>query len=75
MVTVKGTPTEPRTVAEALAHEGWHAAMGEEIGTCEETEIWILVPRPQDVHLLGCRWIYKVKLNADGTVKCLRVRL
>lgn len=37
MVTVKGTLTEPRTVAEALAHEGWHAAMGEEIGTCEET--------------------------------------
>ena len=27
--------------------------MGEEIGTCEETETWSLVPLPQDVKLIG----------------------
>lgn len=75
MLTVKGIPTEPRSVAEALAHEGWNGAMGEEIDTCEETNTWTLVPRPDGVHLLGCRWIYKVKLNDDGTVKCLRARI
>lgn len=75
MLTVKVVPTEPTTVAEALAHEGWKASIVEEMDTCAETETWSLVPPPEDIHLVGCRWVFKVKLNADGTVQKLRSRL
>ena len=75
MLTTKDVPVEPRTIAEALSHEGWNGAMVEEIHTCDETETWTLVPRPEGAHILGCRWIFRVKLNADGTVRCLRARL
>lgn len=76
MLTVKDVPDEPRTIAEALHHEGWNSAMGEEIYTCDETNTWTLVPRPEGVHILGSRWIFRVKLNADGTVWWfLRARL
>lgn len=73
--TVKSVTKEPTTLAEALSHPGWNGAMSEEIGTCHETQTWSLVPRPKDDHVIGCRWVHKVKLHADGTVEKLRSRL
>lgn len=75
LVAVKGIPEEPTTVAAALAHPGGTAAMGDEIETCHETKTWSLVPPPADINLLGCRWVFKTKLNADGTLDKLRARL
>ncbi|KAG7593481.1 Reverse transcriptase RNA-dependent DNA polymerase [Arabidopsis thaliana x Arabidopsis arenosa] len=75
MHTVKGLPEEPKTVKEALNHPGWTAAMGEEIDTCHVTKTWSLVPKPAEINLLGCRWIFKTKINADGTLDKLRARL
>ena len=73
--TVKGVTKEPRTLAEALSHPGWNGAMSEEVGTCHETGTWSLVPHPKDDHVIGCRWVHKVKLHADGTVEKLRSRI
>lgn len=75
LITVKGIPQEPKSVAEALSHPGWNGSMKEEIDTCEEIGTWSVVPLPPDVQPIGCRWIYKTKLNADGTFKSLRSRL
>ena len=44
LLTQKASYTEPRTLAEALSHPGWNASMNEEIGNCEETKTWSLVP-------------------------------
>lgn len=49
--------------------------MTEEMVSFDETDTFTLVPYHPDMHILGCRWIFRVKLNADGTVKCLRSRL
>lgn len=66
---------EPRTVKEALKHPGWNGAMTEEMVLFDETDTFTLVPYHPDMHILGCRWIFRVKLNADGTIKFLRSRL
>ncbi|XP_013594723.1 PREDICTED: uncharacterized protein LOC106302862 [Brassica oleracea var. oleracea] len=73
--TVKSSPREPKSIAEALQHPGWNESMVEEVDTCAETKTWSLVPRPADAHVLGCRWVHKIKLNEDGTVGRLRSRL
>ena len=73
--TVKSSPREPKSIAEALQHTGWNESMVEEVDTCAETKTWSLVPRPADAHVLGCRWVHKIKLNEDGTVGRLRSRL
>lgn len=73
--TVRSGTKEPRTLKEALSHPGWNGSMSEEIGTCHETNTWSLVPRPPDTHVIGCRWVHKVKLRADGTEEKLRSRL
>ena len=75
LIIVKGVPQPLRTIAEALKHPGWNAAMGEEIGTCQETKTWSLVSLPQGATPIGSGWIHKTKLNADGTVQKLRSRL
>ena len=65
----------PKNLGEALSHPGWNAAMTYEINTCDETKTWSLVPYPSGAHVLGCGWVHKIKLNADGTVEKLRSRL
>lgn len=75
LFTVTSTPTEPRTVTEALKHPGWNGAMTEEMVSFDEPDTFTLVPYQPNMHILGCIWIFRVKLNADGTVRCLRSRL
>ncbi|KAL1187713.1 Retrovirus-related Pol polyprotein from transposon RE1 [Cardamine amara subsp. amara] len=66
---------EPKTVSEALKHPGWNNAMGEEMSNCAETRTWTLVPFTPDMNVLGSKWVFRTKLNADGTLDKLRARL
>lgn len=43
--------------------------MSEEFGNCVSTKTWSLVPRTPDMNVLGCFWVHRNKLNADGTFK------
>ncbi|KAL0361142.1 UNVERIFIED_CONTAM: Retrovirus-related Pol polyprotein from transposon TNT 1-94 [Sesamum radiatum] len=38
-------------------------------------EVWILVDPPKGVRPVGCKWVYKHKLGADGEVTAFKVRL
>ena len=42
--------------------------MNEEMQALRKNETWDLVPNPPYKKAIGCRWIYKVKHNADGSV-------
>lgn len=75
LLTQKADYPLPRTITEALKHPGWNNSMSEEIGNCEETGTWSLEPATPGMNILGCRWVHRVKLNADGTYKSLRSRL
>ncbi|KAG7573078.1 Integrase catalytic core [Arabidopsis suecica] len=75
LIANKGFPAEPRTIAAALKHPGWTGAMEEEIDTCHETKTWSLEPPPDNANVLGCKWIFKTKIKADGTLDKLRARL
>ncbi|KAG7568373.1 Reverse transcriptase RNA-dependent DNA polymerase [Arabidopsis thaliana x Arabidopsis arenosa] len=75
LIANKGFPAEPRTIAAALKHPGWTGAMEEEIDTCHETKTWSLEPLPDNANVLGCKWIFKTKIKADGTLDKLRARL
>ena len=33
-----------------------------------KNETWDLVDAPKGVKLIGCRWVYKVKYNANNSV-------
>ncbi|MCO5556500.1 hypothetical protein L7F22_060161 [Adiantum nelumboides] len=49
--------------------------MNEEMDALYGIEMWELVPLPKDRKLIGCRWVYKVKDNSDGSVSMYKARL
>ena len=44
----------------------WFKAMKEEMDSLRKNKTWILVKRPVDKKVIGCRWIYKRKPGIPG---------
>ncbi|KAL0340719.1 UNVERIFIED_CONTAM: Retrovirus-related Pol polyprotein from transposon RE2 [Sesamum radiatum] len=49
--------------------------MEEEIKMIEKNNTWELTDRPKDKEVIGVKWIYKTKLNADGSIQKHKARL
>ncbi|OIT34667.1 putative mitochondrial protein, partial [Nicotiana attenuata] len=64
----------PKTVKEALNHPGWSEAMLEEIYALEENYTWDLVNLPSGKKAVGCKWVFTVKVNPNGSVARLKAR-
>lgn len=41
----------------------------------EKNDTWELVEKPQDRKIIGVKWVYRTKLNADGSVNRHKARL
>ncbi|PRQ42655.1 putative RNA-directed DNA polymerase [Rosa chinensis] len=65
----------PRTVQEALDDPKWRIAMNEEMEALQKNDTWEIAPLPQGKKTIGCRWIYTVKLKADGSIDRYKARL
>ncbi|KAK4410977.1 Retrovirus-related Pol polyprotein from transposon RE2 [Sesamum angolense] len=59
----------------AVKHKVWVQAMEEEIKMIEKNNTWELADRPKDKEVIGVKWIYKMKLNADGSIQKHKARL
>ena len=62
------TVRKPETFSEAVKDPRCIEAMNEEMQALCKNETWDLVPTSPHKKVIGCRWIYKVKYNADGSV-------
>ena len=51
------------------------AAMHDELEALSANHNWDLVPQQPSMNIVGSKWIYKVKLRSDGSLKCLKARL
>ena len=65
----------PKTYLEALQVQEWKAAMDAEYAAFLQQETWTLVPRPLDVNVVSCKWVYSVKYNPDGSIARHKARL
>jgi hypothetical protein len=69
---------EPTTVSEALCGpnaERWHEAMQQEMDSLQEHDVWELTELSKDRKAVGCKWVFKVKHNADASVERNKARL
>ncbi|XP_019178881.1 PREDICTED: uncharacterized protein LOC109174043 [Ipomoea nil] len=66
---------EPETFEEAFQKLEWINAMEEEVIALEQNQTWELIPKPKDVKPISYKWVYKVKRNADGSIKRFKARL
>ena len=67
--------TEPVNFEEATKDPGWIAAMNKDIEALEGNKTWSLVPLPKGKKPIESKWVYKVKLKAEGGVERLKARL
>ncbi|KAL6181252.1 hypothetical protein ACLB2K_047907 [Fragaria x ananassa] len=54
---------EPSTYEQAMQHQVWRDAMRKEIDALQQNHTWSL------------KWVYKIKLNPNGSVECYKARL
>ena len=66
---------EPATYEQAAKHPGWIEAINKEIQALQINNTWEEVPLPTHKKAISCKWVFKTKLKADGTLERLKARL
>jgi hypothetical protein len=66
---------EPENYDVASKQEVWVKAMQDEIKMIEKNNTWELVDCPHGKDIIGVKWVYKTKLNLDGSIQKHKARL
>ncbi|MCO5597165.1 hypothetical protein L7F22_051241 [Adiantum nelumboides] len=66
---------EPTCFEDAIGNENWENATHEEISTLDVNQTWEFVPLPEGKKAIGCKWVYKVKHKAVGTIERYKARV
>ncbi|CAA0841985.1 Uncharacterized mitochondrial protein AtMg00820, partial [Striga hermonthica] len=69
---------EPITFKDAMTSpeaKHWKVAIKSEIDSIVSNGTWELVELPPGCNTIGCKWIFKKKLNSDGTIDKFKARL
>ncbi|KAL0445778.1 UNVERIFIED_CONTAM: Retrovirus-related Pol polyprotein from transposon RE2 [Sesamum latifolium] len=53
----------------------WLEAIKSEMDSMGSNQVWTLIDPPKGARPVGCKWVYKRKLGADGEVTAFKARL
>lgn len=73
-----GTIRVPKTHVQAMRSpqaKEWIAAIKKEYESLLSNKTWEVVDRPEGVPLVGCRWVFDLKFDTDGSIKRYKARL
>jgi len=66
---------EPTCFEQTVGNPKWGNAMDEEMVALDANATWELITLPKEKKTIGCKWVYKVKHNANGYVNKYKARL
>ena len=66
---------EPQSYSQASKDPNWIEAMNVEIKALKLNHTWILTDLPKHKTTIGCRWVYKMKHESDGSIERNKARL
>jgi hypothetical protein len=62
-------------LSEALFDKNWKQAMDLEFAALLKNKTWHLVPSPKGKNIIDCKWVFKLKRKADGSIDKYKGRL
>ncbi|KAG8480141.1 hypothetical protein CXB51_024917 [Gossypium anomalum] len=66
---------EPSNFKEAAKNKSWKKAMEAELEIIHKNDTWDLVDRPDHKKVIGVKWVFRAKYNADGSLNKHKARL
>ena len=75
---IEGDLCDPQTIHEALKGSNgpkWKQAVRSELESIENNNVWEIVDRPKDKKVIGTRWVFKIKRNANNQPERFKARL
>jgi hypothetical protein len=61
--------SNPSCHGESSGEQVWKDAMTEEYQSILKNDVWDIVPRLEGKSVVTSKWIYKIKHEADGSIK------
>lgn len=58
-----------------MLDEKWRNAMRQEIDALDENGTWTIETLPSGKKAIGCKWVFRLKFKADGTLERYKARL
>jgi hypothetical protein len=71
-------PPLPHTYDQAMRRpdaDAWRSAIASEWRSMHDRGVFDLVPRPDDAKIISCRWVFDIKMDADGKYDKHKARL
>ncbi|XP_074310396.1 uncharacterized protein LOC141646388 [Silene latifolia] len=65
----------PKNPIAALHDPHWKQAMTDEFDALLKNKTWVLVPRPSNVNITRCIWLFKHKFKSNGDLERYKARL
>lgn len=66
---------EPASYEEAVIHPEWQHAIDSEFSAPEANNTWSLIHLPPGKKVIFCKWVFKIKHHADGSIERYKTRL
>ena len=73
-----GVENHPETFSQALSckeSDLWYNAINDELDSMKSNEVWDLVELSQGAKAIGCKWVYKTKIDSLGNIEIYKARL
>lgn len=74
-LTALSTNIEPKSFQEATKDPRWGNAVHVEYDSLEDNHTWRLENLPKKKKAFGCRWVFTIKYQADGTIERCKAKL
>jgi Reverse transcriptase (RNA-dependent DNA polymerase) len=75
LLTESYVDTEPTTYNQAKNHSHWVNAMNKEHAALLTNQTWELVPLFPEQNVVGCKWVFKIKRWANGSIEWYKTQL
>jgi hypothetical protein len=75
LAEVDSSAVEPTCYTSAIKDAHWRKAMNVEFDALLKNQTWTLIPSSSAQNIIGCKWVFRIKRKADGTIEQHKVRL